>query len=141
MTQIDIRTISASETLALRQSVLWPQKSTKDMILPKDKAAFHFGAFDADVLIGVASFFPDDTKVRLRKMAITPAYQRHGIGKRLVLNSARHLRNLGLKTLWCDARQTAIGFYERLGFVIDPVVFDKSVLPYHRAELDLVKLP
>lgn len=141
MTQINIRAIAAPETLALRQTVLWPHKSIHDVMLPEDETATHFGAIDGDDLVGVASFFPDGTKVRLRKLAIHPAYQGKGLGKELVMTAAIHLKAEGFSTLWCDARQSALGFYARLGFMLDPEVFEKSGLPYQLAELDLRHLP
>jgi GNAT superfamily N-acetyltransferase len=55
---------------------------------------------------------------QLRGMATEPAYQRTGIGRELVHYATRHAalsqRDIGI--FWCNARVTAAGFYEKLGW-------------------------
>jgi len=41
------------------------------------------------------------------------------------------------RTLWCDARKEARGFYQKLGFVMSDEVFEKSGIEYVKAQLDL----
>ena len=132
-----LKPITADQTLALRQRVLWPGKPLEFVRVPKDDTALHLGAFDRDKLVGVASFYPIEDTAQLRKLAVDPAFQGQGIGAKLVLAGAESLRKTDLKTMWCDARVTAIGFYERLGFCIEPRTFDKSGVLYRKAILTL----
>ena len=129
--------LPAHETLGFRQAMLWPDKPIEHVMVPGDDAALHVGAFDKDTLIGVGSFYPVAPKVRLRKLAIAPDYRTAGIGSKLVLFGAQAMKRDGLNELWCDARQSACGFYEKLGFVVSDDVFYKSDIAYVKAHLDL----
>lgn len=78
----------------------------------------HFGLFDeADTLMAcvLASPLPDGS-VRLRQMAVSSASQSSGFGRSLMLQAEAELRRSGAKSLSLHARDTAIGFYEKLGY-------------------------
>lgn len=135
---LEIRTITAAQTLDLRQRVLWPQKSRSEMILPKDDTALHFGAFQGGALVGVGSFFKDTEQTfRLRKMAVEPRVQGKGIARAVILAAATHIERIGGRSIWCDARVSAVGFYQKCGFSVDTIVFEKSGLDYVKARLHL----
>jgi ribosomal protein S18 acetylase RimI-like enzyme len=50
--------------------------------------------------------------------------QGRGAGRRLVENGIGVARASGAELMWCNARVTARGFYERLGFVAVGDEFD-----------------
>lgn len=78
----------------------------------------HFGLFDeADDLAAcvLASPLPDGS-VRLRQMAVSAASQSSGFGRSLMQQAEAVLRRSGVKSLSLHARDTAIGFYEKLGY-------------------------
>lgn len=79
----------------------------------------HFGLFnEADNLAAcvLASPLPDGS-VRIRQMAVSPTRQSSGLGRRLMLEAEAELRRSGVKSLSLHARDTAIGFYEKLGYL------------------------
>jgi len=116
---------------------MWPDKPLDHVKVPGDETALHLGAFDQENLTGVASFFQEPPGVRMRKLAVAPDYRGAGLGSQLVQEGAKLAREQGHTQLWCDARQTARGFYEALGFTLDEEVFEKSGLAYHVARLNL----
>lgn len=132
-----IVTLPAAHTHALRRAVLWPDRPLEAQGVEGDDTALHLGALEGEGVIGVASFFPDGPRVRLRKLAVDPARQGQGIGAALLRAGAARLRADGCTALWCDARVTALGFYERLGFAVAGPIFDKSGVAYRVATLDL----
>lgn len=132
-----IRTLSADETLAFRQEHLWPDMPLDHVRVPGDDTALHLGAYSGDALIGVASFIPQRPRVQLRKLAVAPTYRGLGLGSQLVADGAARMRQENFTELWCDARKTALGFYEALGFTIGEDTFEKSGLMYHTASLKL----
>lgn len=134
---IDFRRIPAQNTYAFRQAILWPDKPLSHVMLKGDDDALHFGAYDADQLIGVATFFVASPKARLRKFAIAPAYRHRGLGSGLLMHGVRMLKRRGIAILWCDARQSAQAFYEKLGFETGDKVFFKAGVPYIVAQLSL----
>jgi ribosomal protein S18 acetylase RimI-like enzyme len=51
-------------------------------------------------------------------MAVDPPFQRHGLGRLLITTVVQRLRADGVAVLWCNARDSAAGFYARLGFEV-----------------------
>lgn len=133
----EFRTISTAQTLPFRQAMLWPDRPITHVMVPGDDTALHLGAYDGPKLIAVGSFYPDATQARLRKLAVMPAYRGSGLGSNLVLHGVGLMRDKGLQQLWCDARYSARGFYDRLGFTISDDVFEKSGIAYVLARLEL----
>ncbi len=132
---IQFKTISSKKTIDLRHRVLWPNKAKHEMILPEDEQGSHYGAVQDDVLVAVASVFVDQSDCRLRKFAIDPDYQRQGIGSKMIRYIQADLTARGFQVLYCDARETALGFYQTLGFKIEGSRFMKSHVAYFKATL------
>ncbi|KAI1400000.1 GCN5-like N-acetyltransferase [Hypoxylon fuscum] len=145
MQPLAIRPISAAETYALRHAVLWPNKPISYVQLPDDLAAGsqHFGAFvstNSDnnnrskpyELVGIISLFIDGGEARFRKFATSPAWQGKGVGSALLNYVIEAAVKLGATTIWCDARQSALGFYQRFGMSGEGEVFFKGEVPYLR---------
>jgi GNAT superfamily N-acetyltransferase len=114
-----------------------PQESA---ILPHDDDAetVHLGAFDGDRLVGVATFFPDPCPGRsaarawrLRGMATLADRQRRGTGRALIAEGVEAARSDGAELIWCNARVTAHGFYEKTGFRTVGAPFDLPPVGAH----------
>ena len=125
-----IRPIKAQETIELRHQVMWPDLPKEAVVLPEDAEGLHFGAFLGEDLIGAGSFFFDDKRVRLRKLAVAEAHQGQNVATRLLSAAIKHLKAGGYESLWCDARVSASAFYERNGFCLSPDVFQKRGIDY-----------
>ena len=67
-------------------------------------------------------------------MAVEPAFERRGIGSALVAALVEHARAAGMRSVWLNARVTALPFYERLGFSAEGEVFrtPRTYLPHRR---------
>lgn len=75
---------------------------------------------------------------QLRGMATADVARGRGLG-RLALDAAlAHVRAEGAVLIWCNARDVALSFYERVGFVVagDGFVSDRGI-PHHPMALDL----
>ncbi len=123
-----------ADVVALRHAVLRPGKPVETAIFDGDQAptTLHFVARDPnDAIVGVVSYFanqytamPQRSALQLRGMATDASLQRSGIGRILVQASVQSLRERDLCDLiWCNARESAIGFYTRLGFFVDGAPF------------------
>lgn len=143
-----IRDISDAQTHPLRIEVLRAGMANTDVVFPEDAhpEAFHLGAYDGDELIGVASFSPSECPFRagaaawqLRGMAVRATSQSSGVGGDLLRMAIARLRSDEVTVLWCNARDTAAAFYERLGFVMHGDGFRTVTtgLPHHVMVLDL----
>jgi GNAT superfamily N-acetyltransferase len=137
---MDIRRISAIETLQLRQQVLRPNQRPEEQVYPNDDApdTLHAGAFRDGMLIGIATVFrdapPGETNPRawrLRGMAVLPEMQGQGIGRALVEFCVAYIRAQNGALLWCNGRTSARAFYESLGFRATGAEFDLPVSGAH----------
>ncbi|MEL7238145.1 MAG: GNAT family N-acetyltransferase, partial [Planctomycetota bacterium] len=137
---VETRLIAGSDTHPLRHAILRPAQPLAEMQYPgdDDRTTFHLGAFVDGDLIGIASVYqqpmPDaagDTHHRLRGMAVAPDHAGRGIGRQLVEVSLDTVRAAGGTLLWCNARASAKGFYERLGFTVQGDVFDLAGIGPH----------
>jgi GNAT superfamily N-acetyltransferase len=122
-----IRFITVEEALPLRNVVLREGKLPLDECrFPSDNLPgnFHLGYFDNEKLICIASFHPQSygeypgAGYQLRGMATADGYKGKGIGKELVEFAKQYLRGRSADYMWCNARQVAVPFYERLGLKI-----------------------
>ena len=91
----------------MRQQVLWPDQSLEFCRVEGDEMAWHFGAYDAGRLIGVASLYPNGDSVRLRKLAVLESHQGRGVGSVLLSHLLMIAKEKRIAEFWCDARETA----------------------------------
>lgn len=138
--EISFRSIPATLTYKLRQQVLWPESPIERVMVPEDHQALHIGAFEEENLIGVGSFFFDLPSVRLRKLAVLPEKQGRGIGSNLIRFAANQPDLQKADYIWCDAREDAVAFYQRLGFKVEGDIFQKFGVSYLRARVELAQL-
>ena len=134
---IDLKQIQAYETRALRHKVMWPDKPIDFVILPNDTEGLHYGLFENEQLISVISLFVTGDQAQFRKFATDTDYQGKGYGTQLLNFMIAEAKRLGIKELRCDARITAIGFYEKFGMRIASGVFQKSGKDYVRMRSEI----
>jgi ribosomal protein S18 acetylase RimI-like enzyme len=133
--------VEVGRTRDLRARVLRPGVPLDQVGFPGDDGpgTVHLAAEDDEgAVVGIVTLIPDgDRSVRLRSMAVDPALQGGGVGRLLVDAAVERLRAAGMQRVWCNARDTAIGFYERLGWTVTGPGFIEDVtgLPHHPMEL------
>jgi predicted GNAT family N-acyltransferase len=122
-----IERVPADRTLPLRQKVLRPHQSLDEVRFmgDDDPRAAHFVARRSDgEVIGVVSLMaepapwdPSSSAWRLRGMATDPAVRGERIGAALLAAVVGEAEQRGGGPLWCAARHSAIGFYEKGGWI------------------------
>ncbi len=133
MLEIDIVRIEPKQTLSIRQIVLWPGQPKEYSQLDGDDGAEHYGAMLNEDLVSVASIFPDGANsARLRKFATLPQLQGQGVGSKMLEHIFKSMRANGFSILWCDGREQARAFYERLGFKASGERFFKKDIAYFK---------
>jgi ribosomal protein S18 acetylase RimI-like enzyme len=127
MTAFEIRAITAEEARTIRGPILRPHLPPDRTIFTGDDwpDTFHAGAFQGDRLVGIVTIIhqpppgsEDPALWRLRGMATLPEARGKGCGAKLVRICLRYVAEQGGTMLWCDARESAIGFYLKLGFEV-----------------------
>ena len=110
----------------MRQQVLRPGRPAAEVFFEGDleKDTFHLGYFDADEIVGVTTcvhrknaFFDAPFQYQLRGMAVLPASRGQDLGKALLLEAEKILKDTNPEALlWFNAREVALGFYEKFGY-------------------------
>jgi len=134
---MEIRSIDWQQTIALRHRVLWPDKLPEYCHVEGDVDGLHFGAYIDGVLVCVASVYFATNKARLRKFATDSRYQNQGIGSSMLLHIIDALKKTPANIFWCDARESALGFYKRFGMHQSSERFYKEEVAYFKMEVAL----
>lgn len=121
-----INYISTGDTLDLRNRVLRNNAGIDKCIFLSDgnEGNFHLGKFIDHRIVSIATFYPEDCAergadgIRLRGMATDPEFSGNGYGADLIKFAINKLRSINASYIWCHARSSAVGFYEKLGFEV-----------------------
>jgi GNAT superfamily N-acetyltransferase len=111
-------------TYRLRQQVLRAGRPPETAFFAgdRDRETGHFAAYVDDVVVGVVSVMADPEAEgpgawHLRGMAVDPDRRGTGVGAALIERLRDFVQRSGGGLIWCNARVSAVGFYERQGFV------------------------
>jgi GNAT superfamily N-acetyltransferase len=112
-------------TFPLRQQVLRPGRPPEEAFFPGDgeRSSGHFAAYVDHRVVGVASVLAEPESSgpgdwRLRGMAVDPSHQGTGVGGSLLARVRDFVARSGGGLIWCNARVSALGFYESAGFLV-----------------------
>jgi GNAT superfamily N-acetyltransferase len=133
---IEIRQATAAEVRRLRRDVLRPSGTLDPPpydLMPETK---HVAAIDGDRVVGCVTVFPapfvdEPLGWQLRGMAVDPAYQGKGIGRRVLEAAVEVARSIGVPLLWANGRLNVMAFYEAAGWTSIGGIF-----PYGPANLE-----
>jgi GNAT superfamily N-acetyltransferase len=146
---MEVIEVDAATCLGLRRRVLRSGTPSTDPRFAEDDRVetFHLGAVDDDGrLLGVITFTPQPTPLRpgarasqLRGMATEPSARGTGVGRALFVAGLARLRTDGFTVVWAKARDSALGFYERMGMRVegDGYVTAETGLAHHTVVMDI----
>ena len=126
-------------TLAMRHAILRAPLGldwSADDLAGEDEQ-LHFGLFDdEDTLVGCVVAKPlGDGMAKIRQMAVADGGR--GNGRRLIEGMEAALRGRGIRRVEMDARKTAVGFYQKLGYRVEGGEFLQVTIPHLRMVKDL----
>jgi|SRR5678815_2497812 predicted GNAT family N-acyltransferase len=138
---IDLDAPEYAQELDLRWRVLRkPLGFGADAVtFPFEARSLHLVALDAGRVVGCVLFNPEGTETgRLYQMAVEPDRQGTGLGTRLVLALEAELARRGFREVALHARDTAVGFYARLGYVPFGAPYVEVGVPHQNMRRSLV---
>lgn len=101
--------------------------------LAAEAGQWHLALWQEERLLACLVLVPlPDGEVKMRQVAVEPARQGRGLGRRLVEEAERLAKARGCTLMTLHARATAIAFYLRLGYELVGEPFVEVTLP-HRA--------
>lgn len=107
--------------------------------LDKEKDDILISSFDEDQMLGCCILTKiDDRRIRLRQMAVQKNLQGKGIGESIISFAENIARDKGYKILMMHARDSAIGFYEKYGYVVKGDQFIEVKTNHHVMEKRLL---
>ena len=145
MTELTVLAVDGRQSRELRRTVLRPHLAA-EAFLPGDDLpqAIHLGAFDGPSLVSTCLVFaetcrwqPTRPAWRLRSMATDPAARGTGAGRAVLRAAAATARQHGAELLWCEAREDAVGFYQRCGWQLHGERFTTDFGPHRYMWIDL----
>ncbi|QDV49430.1 GNAT family N-acetyltransferase [Gimesia fumaroli] len=108
--------------------------------LAAESAYRHYGILEEDRVVAcVLAVTVTPQKAKLRQMAVSVEYQNQGVGRQLLQNVELDLKRQGVEALELEARTTAVGFYEKLGYVKGGDEFLAVSIPHVRMVKSLVQ--
>ncbi len=102
--------------------------------LAEEKEDIHIGAYLDGELVGCVALRAVDgsegAKVQLRQMAVDPDHQGRGIGAKIVAFAGELAAERGFGQIILHARETAMGFYQKAGYVATGATFIEVTIPH-----------
>ncbi len=143
---VTVEQVDATTTYPLRGRVLRPGRPVE---IPgdDDPTTLHLAARrESGQVVGVVRLHPAACAWRaaeqpwqLRGMATDPEVRGAGAGRALVAEALSRLAAAGADLVWCDAREAAVAFYERMGLTVVTDAYDVAGVGPHRGMV--VELP
>lgn len=137
---LQVKKIPFNKTFDVRHPVLRAGKPVETCYFEGDElpTTTHFGLFLEEKLLGVLSVFKNECPIieskkayQYRGMAILAPYQNKKYGVLLLDAANTWVAEEQGDLIWFNAREKAIGFYERNGFTIFGTVFDIANIGPH----------
>ena len=138
---ISIKEINARTAFEVRHPVLREGKPIDSCHFQGDDlpTTFHLGYYIDAQLVGVVTMMENDlaslnthNAFQLRGMAVLASFQKRGIGDALVKKAEEMVLARNGTFIWMNAREIAVRFYEKLGYVKhgEPFTIPKIGLHY-----------
>ena len=134
--------VGLADIMQLRVAVLRKGTPATDCNYPEDvyPDVVHFGIIHEGTAIATSSWFmkecpekPGVAAMQLKGMAVADELQGAGLGALLIDAGLALANERGAAITWARARDSALGFYERLGFVStgDGFIDGPTARPHH----------
>ncbi len=132
------------ETVTLRDEILRKPLhlffSAEELNAEND--SFHLACWRDGILAACLVLKPlSEKQIRMRQLAVRTDLQRRGIGRKLVNYAESFAEHHDYHEMILHARETAVGFYEKLGYRIEGERFTEVTLPHFLMRKTLEKKP
>jgi GNAT superfamily N-acetyltransferase len=107
--------------------------------LNQEKDDILIGAFEEEDIMAccILTKLSEDT-CKLRQMAVRPKIQGTGLGAAMMNYAEQLAKDAGYKKMVMNARKTAKGFYEKLGYEIEGDEFVEVTLPHFYMQKNII---
>jgi predicted GNAT family N-acyltransferase len=135
---MEVKIISAKDTYFVRLELLRNNSPiSHEFSGDNDSDTFHLGVFSEGNIVSVSSYMKSSnnkfsgTQYQLRGMATTTSFQGKGCGKIMIKKAEAILKEKSIDIIWCNAREVALEFYQKQGFILVGSLFDIKYAGLH----------
>jgi predicted GNAT family N-acyltransferase len=140
VSQVQFNSRDYEDAFALREEVLRKPLglSLSDETLLQERDYSHFVCRSDGELVACLVLLPKENgEIRMRQVAVKPYLQGQGIGRALVEYAEEFARECGFMMMTLNARDTAIPFYDKLGYECVGEPFIEVTIPHHAMQKQL----
>lgn len=138
--QVSVGTPEYQQVYDLREAILRKPigLSLANEDLSKDKEDIILAASSDGNIIGCLILTHKDADtIKFRQMAVAEALQGKKVGNLLMQEAEKVSKDKGYKKVSLHARETAAGFYSKLGYTITSSLFTEVGIPHYVMEKEL----
>ena len=126
-----VRWHTRSQSPFVTRSCANPWSFLRPLELAGEKDSFHLALSKGAVLVYCLVLKPlDELCIKMRQLAVRESSQGKGCGRELVNYAESFVRERGYAEIVLHARETARGFYWKLGYVAEGDFFTEVGLPH-----------
>ena len=119
-----------NQAIKLRKEVLYKARGISPNDYSEKEEHVQIAGFVNDDIVATCSLVPEGDECRMRYVAIKSDAQGSGIGSKLLVFFEEQAREKKFKYIYCHARETAIKFYTRNGYITEGDVFEQVTIPH-----------
>ena len=118
---IELESADYLEYLSLRNEVLRKPLGLvfTEEEMKREPDCIHIGGYVGEELCMTIALVPEEQKAKMIQVATRPGYERRGIGSLGLKFCDNYCRQLNVGEVYCHARETAIPFYLKNGYVTE----------------------
>ena len=131
-----------NQTVALRNEVLRMPLGLafSEEELSEEKDSLHLASWRGNTLMACLVLKPlSDTQLQMRQLAVRDDCRRKGAGRALVHYAESFAMDHSYKEIVLHARETVLGFYEKMGYEVDGDRFIEVTIPHFFMRKNLFK--
>ncbi len=98
--------------------------------LEKERDYIHFIGLIDNEIIATASLVPEQSTCKMRQVAVSEDMQNLGVGSKLVNFCEMYAKTQGWKSIHCHARNYAVRFYTKKGYISEGDYFKEVNIPH-----------
>ena len=120
------------QAVALREQVLRAPLGltfTKEE-MDAEAGHIHCVGLEEGVVVACAVLVPKPAQVRMQRVAVLERLRNRGIGSQMMPFCEAEILRRGFDHVYVHARNTAVVFYERHGYVADGDYFEEHTIPH-----------
>ena len=128
----------SEEERFIREEVFCKEQGFVNEIDDLEDSSFHLLYYFNDLVIGVCRFYELEKDIyKIGRIAVLKEYRNKGIGREIVNSAISYIKELKAKKIYIYSQLHAVGFYEKLGFIVESDIFYEEDHPHKKVYLDL----